>query len=70
MIGYKNNTKKEWISEKTCKEITGWEKINGRINVSRTRKQTANLQVEYWNAIKNFNMFHIPCINETCKMCK
>jgi len=35
VTGYKNNTKQEWISEKTQDEITLQEEIKGRISVSK-----------------------------------
>jgi hypothetical protein len=45
VIGYKNNTKKEWTSGKT---IWRREQIKRRINVRKTRKQ----EVEYSNPDK------------------
>jgi len=45
VIGYKNNTKKEWTSDKTWDEITRRQKIKGIINVSKTREQEWNTQI-------------------------
>jgi len=54
VTGYKNNTKHEWISERTRDEITRQKTIKGRISVSKTRKQKAVLQAEYSNVDKEF----------------
>jgi hypothetical protein len=36
---YKNNTKQEWISEKTRDEITRQEKMKGRISVEQENRK-------------------------------
>ena len=52
VTGYKNNTKQEWISEKTQDEITLQEEIKGRISVSKQENRKLHYKQNTWMLIK------------------